>query len=337
MIDYILTILILVILGLIALYGNKASNDQSGFMSKQYTTMLKAICCIIVIFVHIPLAKQNKIQDGIGSFAYICVTIFFMISAYGMILNTTKKVDYLKHFWRNRLAVLLIPQVLINIFDMLLTTRVSTLNFLTIFNLNKYVIVLLCYYIYFWFVYQGRSLLSQKTINTLLMVGIVMSSLFSYFYIDEKNTYWCFERFGLLYGLIIFLLLPNVKRIINPNTKRIIFYFIICIIFGIAYLKFKNIFFWGEFLLRIILGLSTILLIFTLTSKRTFGNQILNYLGNISYEVYLSHGFIITLIMHYKPDLSSGIFIVLTIISTIIFSSIIHIISTPLIKMIRSK
>lgn len=98
MLDYIFTALAPILLGCVALYGSKSVTDQNEFMSKQYTTMLKAVCCIIVILVHIPLVKQNKLQDGIGSFAYICVTLFFLISAYGMKLSITKKQDYLKHF-----------------------------------------------------------------------------------------------------------------------------------------------------------------------------------------------------------------------------------------------
>ena len=113
--DYILTALVPVALTLCVLYGNKRTGKQDSFMDKEFTRVLKGACCIIVILVHIPSAYSNKLQDDIGSFAYICVTLFFLMSAYGMNFSANRKPDYLRHFWRNRLSALLVPQFIINI------------------------------------------------------------------------------------------------------------------------------------------------------------------------------------------------------------------------------
>ncbi len=75
--DYILTLIIPVILVFCVLYGNRKLSSQDAFMNKDFTTVLKGACCIIVILVHIPLTYSNKIQDSIGSFAYVGVTLFF--------------------------------------------------------------------------------------------------------------------------------------------------------------------------------------------------------------------------------------------------------------------
>lgn len=89
------------------------------FFDKSYTRILKGACCIIVILVHVPATHGNKLQDAIGSFGFVAVTIFFMISAYGMYFSKQKKTDYLRHFWRNRLSSLLIPMLLVNIANFL--------------------------------------------------------------------------------------------------------------------------------------------------------------------------------------------------------------------------
>lgn len=125
MIDYILTALIPIALALVALWKSEKVEKQVFFMGKDYTTVLKGLCCIIVIMVHFHAAHVNKLQDAIGSFAYVCVTLFFLMSAYGMSLSRDRKSDYLKHFWRNRLAALLVPQILIN-------TSLYTYNKLTV-------------------------------------------------------------------------------------------------------------------------------------------------------------------------------------------------------------
>ena len=113
--DIVLTALVPLILLAVMAWGNKRENNLSEFFSKDYTTALKAAACIIVIMVHVPVEHGNPMQDAIGSFAYICVTIFFMVSAYGMQYSGERKATYIKTFWRNRLSSLLVPCFIINI------------------------------------------------------------------------------------------------------------------------------------------------------------------------------------------------------------------------------
>ena len=97
MTDYLLTALIPMALFFVVLYGSKESENQKGFMSREYTTIMKAVCCIIVILVHIPAAYTNRLQDAMGSFAYVCVTLFFLMSAYGMSLSKERRRNYMHH------------------------------------------------------------------------------------------------------------------------------------------------------------------------------------------------------------------------------------------------
>ena len=74
----------LLVLGLAiaALRGITINPDKDSFMSKDDAVFLRGFWCVIVILVHIPAAYQNRVQDALGSFAYIGVTFFFMTSAY---------------------------------------------------------------------------------------------------------------------------------------------------------------------------------------------------------------------------------------------------------------
>ena len=83
--------------------------NNLGIIDKEQGYIIRAICCIIVVLVHIPQQHSNIIQDVIGSFGYIAVTLFFMLSAYGLKYSIENKKDYLKFFWKNRILVLLIP------------------------------------------------------------------------------------------------------------------------------------------------------------------------------------------------------------------------------------
>ena len=96
------------------------------------------------------------------------------------------------------------------------------------------------------------------------------------------------------------------------------------------------IYFWGAYLLKIILGLTLILLLFTATSNRKFGNKVSLWLGNISYEVYLSHHMMMAALICWLPvGVNSGVFILLTVLFTLAVSTVIHSISKPIVNYLR--
>lgn len=64
---------------------------------KQNTHFIKGLSALIVVMVHFPADKVNPLQDGIGSFAYIAVTFFFFVSAYGMQYSIEKYHRALKY------------------------------------------------------------------------------------------------------------------------------------------------------------------------------------------------------------------------------------------------
>ena len=115
---YLMTALI-PLLGVIFLLQSRRGDDAT-FFSKDYTDVFKGLCCLIVIYVHVKPERGNMLQDAIGSFAYVAVTFFFLVSAYGMLYGLKKKNDYLEKFWRNRLVSLLIPCFLVNVVGFIL-------------------------------------------------------------------------------------------------------------------------------------------------------------------------------------------------------------------------
>lgn len=66
---------------------------------------------------------------------------------------------------------------------------------------------------------------------------------------------------------------------------------------GIAYLKFKPVVFWGDYVLKRILRIMITTFIFTVIRKVKVGNKINEFLGNISYEIYLFYHAMFVLVM----------------------------------------
>lgn len=314
--------------------AKSAPIDNDQFMSKNETDSLKGLCSIVVVMVHFPKDFQNPLQDAIGSFAYVAVTFFFLFSAYGMQWSLSHKSDYLKYFWRGRLVALLIPPILINIiFFIVQSLYIGSLQIGTLTYANNYVVVLLEYCLLFYLVMafcKYRHVKSFKWAYVLISLVVLASSLLLFFltiYIDGRHgTMWCIERIGLIWGLLTFVFFAPVKKWMGKSTMlKLCLFGILSLILGLLYVKgYKNVFFWGDYLLKISLGLSLIITVMLLVRRLEFGNKITRFLGSISYEIYLSHAWVMIALAHYLPDLSSGEFILLTYIVTIVLSLLVH-------------
>lgn len=65
-------------------------------------------------------------------------------------------------------------------------------------------------------------------------------------------------------------------------------------------------------------------------------NKVIHILGEISYEVYLSHGLVISVLKSAQWNLRPGVFILSSITITVIVSYILHRFDTKLIRKMRA-
>lgn len=128
---------------------------------------------------------------------------------------------------------------------------------------------------------------------------------------------------GFAWGIILYRIKDRFVEILNKDwIKKSILLCVASGITGIAYLQFKPIHFFGDYLLKIILGILIILFMLALNVKISVGNRVSNYIGSISYEVYLIHGLAFQIVEKIKPDMLSGLFVLSSLIVTLIISSV---------------
>lgn len=337
-----LTVLPLLFFSGMALVNCRKS--ETSFFGKEYTTVLKGFCVLFVVYVHFRGPYANSFQDALGSFGYVAVTIFFLISSYGMLYAMDRKKDYMKFFFRNRLSSLLIPCLLKNCFAFLFRSYAThaCVGLWVLCQINDYVLVLLQYCLFFYVVkFCERKWFPSNTVlsDAILLIGVTLSSLILYFCVYEdvsSRSGWCFERMGLVWGILLYRYYDGfVTWMSKHRMVKIVVLSIVSLALGLLYLKYKLVFFWGGYLLKIILGFSLILLCFILTSKLRFDNKVNNWLGDISYEIYLSHGLVIYMLVMYCPDLKSELFVPLTFVVVLILGTIIHSIAKPIVNRLR--
>lgn len=203
MIDEILTLLVLLTVFFSAFSHVVFSKNCESIVDREWTLTLKGICCIIVVMVHIPQSYSTGLQNLVGSFAYIAVTCFFLFSGYGLTISKNKK-GYLKNFWRNRLVSLLIPMILVNMLNLIVSrmmgNEIPVLR--TLLSIDGFVLMLISFYLAFYAIYGINIVKGHRTAALCVFTGgiSVCAYLFEEFI---PFTVWPVPCLGFIYGVLL--------------------------------------------------------------------------------------------------------------------------------------
>ena len=304
----------ILVLGLAALTlcGITVDRGKKEIMGLGDTEVLRGLWCIIILLVHVPAPYQNRIQDALGSFAYIGVTFFFLTSGYGLQYSVTHKPGYLERFWRRRLPVLLIPALAANAFrtaaDRLDGKPVTVYSFL---NIDNWVKTLLLFYFLFWVIRRilPKVIRPGRWQELLLCLLVAAYSLADRLGSPRVTWGWGIEALGFAYGILLARVLPFLrKRKSDRWLPECTVLLLLSLGLGAAYLKYKHVPFVGDYLLKVALGIALTAFVLHLTARLTPGNPASRFLGSISYEFYLLHrGVFVLLHALFGETLPSGL------------------------------
>lgn len=121
----------------------------------------------------------------------------------------------------------------------------------------------------------------------------------------------------------------NVRRSFTDKSPQFIAILTVASgILGIAYLRFKPVPIYGDYLLKIILGIALVLWVFAVTTNYSPKNKVSTWLGTHSFEIYLYHGLVMSLLVWIDGKLNlgiqSGAFIALTFAITFFIAVPMH-------------
>lgn len=107
------------------------------------------------------------------------------------------------------------------------------------------------------------------------------------------------------------------------------------VLIGFLYLKCKGVPFFGDYLLKILLGMALVMLMLVVDSLLSLGSRLNAILGSISYEVYLVHGTVFSLVSEIAGGLSSGPFIAFSVAGTVLVAWVLHAIGGFALSLVR--
>ena len=326
--------LIVIIFCILMICGIRINKEgyYSDCYSKDYWNCLKGGFAIAIILHHL----AQKITEGFmfrqfQEVGFLCVSAFFFISGYGLMKQyRINQERYLKHFFRNRIMVILLQYAVISIAYWLIRSvlgdRRSVKDFiLSFFNGNPitpyswYIIEILILYVFFYLaciLSKGsyRKLIAQIGI-CLILFTIVSHAVGYYFY--WYNTWGTF-----ILGIVMASVQEKQQRLEQIKYKyQICSLGLIFIILYVTTIHLESTSVVVQVLVYQVTSISFVVFLLQISKKVQVHNHILKWLGERAFELYMLQGLPLLLfrsnIIHIRNDFLYG---VATLLATIVLS-----------------
>lgn len=293
--DILFTGMIFLVLVVLYLTGI-TSNEGVQLMSQKSLKPIKFLFAIIIILVHVPQLYGNRLQDMIGSFAFIGVSFFDLSSAYGLKYLSEHNPSYLRSFWKKRIFEIVIPLFCIAILDALYEVifRSGKILFIKYKNIYGWILVLFEFYLVFWVIYwlSNKYKWLYKYKDYLICVITFILSVTDFFFDINIIKGWSLERLGFIMGIFLYNNKDKIEVWAGKKTnKKIVVLLVSSIFAGIVYLITRNMHLVSYFT-KAILECIFLSLIVLWTSKYSTSNSLMLSGGKISYGIYISHPFL---------------------------------------------
>lgn len=296
-------------------YGTKKPTNRNIF-NKENTDSLKGIFTLIILFGHAYSLNQPSYLfcrfNNLG--AYACA-IFFFISGYGLIIQyLNKKNYYLKSFLKKRFSSILIPAIngsilyliikfiFVDDYSLELIFDSSLHGHTPVIDNSWFIIQLIYLYIIFYFTFKYYSKRQNKISVNFVILIITISVIVTILIVKMINWgyNWYASILAFPFGLFAGGNKSYFENILIKYRKFIIIFSIFFIIASAYYQVFiKRLFLIdvSDNLISMIVDLISKLLfvtmIFSTMAFINVGNIVLNFIKNISYELYIIHGLFI--------------------------------------------
>ena len=317
------------------------------YLSLHNTTCLKGILAICIIFCHLwgvisleaPKLSEGIIGHTIGRICtvlgYLSVAVFFFLSGYGLTLQYQKRGErYLKNFLQQRI----VPLYIINIFLIFfywgaralfgeqISWRLLVSSFVfggTVIASGWYLQSILLFYGLFFlsFKYFKKGVSQILTLIAGFFIYLVLCFLL------RLESTWYESSCCLIIGVIWGKFGNSITVKLEAKKTLATYLFLSAVLFGITFI-FGNFSFLSESLRISIKCLSScffVIFVVLLLRVLPIDNFITYFLGKISLEIYVFHGFFLMLYNCKWIHIHNWIlYSVLVIVSTIVWAWVIH-------------
>lgn len=283
------------------------------FLDRKHTTILKGIAILFVLFSHIGGKFGLRYLTPLGG---IGVALFLLCSGYGL-FESYKRIG-LKDYWKKRVVNVLLPyfiiQTIVDIVNGFNITFFDYLKDISLIDVNHpfgwYMQFLFLWYILFYLIKKMHFLSDESA----LIIFYIISALIL---LINKGS-WPEQAFSFTLGItasMFYNKFTNISKNITLTFMLLLVGIIFLAIKQLDYVRNLDYIFMNliQLFIKLPIALSIFLIVFQF--KKMFNSRLFLVAGNLAFELYLIHGYMIFVL-----DESSYMNIILFLISTIILT-----------------
>lgn len=299
---------------------------KCNFLDKNTALQIKGLAAFWVMFGHF-IASGFSWPMQLLNAGFLWVGIFFFFSAYGLKIKSDQTEGYPLKSLLGQLFKLLLPYIIAETIFIILNQTSNSILW--------YVWHILFYYVVFWIVNRFDRIKE----NNLFWLSLFVFYL-AIMFITDTGTYWYISSSPLLMGLAAWKYSSIIDKLrSNPKYK-----ITICIVFPLLYLIMKylelfgtNLPYFGYIITLFYLGIVPLFVLFVSTVVELIhrDSKILNFLGKISYELYLYQMIVKNLIYPIVDNAWLALFT--SLLLTVVISYIMHLLHQVIFHIIKKR
>lgn len=313
--------------------------------SRAIANCIKGMMAVLIVLSHVHNYYSNiGLIKIFTPFGYIGVTVFFFYSGYGVAKNTWENASYLDDYWVKRLLKIYVPYIVATIIYIVVLpitgqalpkicdVVIALSAIKRLLPYSWYVFIVLLWYLLWYFC----SKMAKDQKYTLVAVSVVLATYFIVCGVLEVGPFYYKSIICLWIGVYFAYTEKVSNAAFNSNVWIILIAGALFILSVFGLYKYDR---YDDIIYSMIVSISSasfiVIVQCCLSKGLKFYNNVANFLGNISYEIYLLQGPVFILCKNVCKE-NFALFLPLSLMGLIVISYIISIIDKKAIALIKS-
>lgn len=317
------------------------------YFTKKDTQILKGAMALLILAHHIyqrmPMPEGTITDYVFRSLGYLCVAVFFFISGYGITLSNKQSEmsgrSYMSSFLRSRVLSLYVCYILLillyafvlYIFDVPIPENQLIISFLiggTIVGGGWYIQTLLLFYLIWWI---SKMIFGQKA---WIMVFFCVTIFSVITLVLNLGSHWSLSNYAFVFGMILADYKLQVDRLLEKSSGYLWLVFFIMLLSYVACFYFEG-FNRVLFFLKLLMSFLFPACFFVFSYFKELKGVILEMCGIYSLEIFVLQGIVFTILRNNYWEVDSWLFILLSILGTVLLSLIFHPLFTRIMTVLK--
>lgn len=329
---------IIIAIVVLLIFCLKPASARNELLSRENSGMLKGVMAIMVLIHHIAdRTSTGVLFHPFSNFGYAAVGVFLFLSGYGLQISYLKKGEkYSIGYFKKRIPAILFPYILINLIYWLVYTvngdiYTPDMVFFSIIlgdiivPFSWYMTEILVLYLFF-----GLFMKMKSKKNDMIIRNAVVVLLFSVgAFVLDMGYWWYVSNIPFVVGVIA----ASYSDEIMKKTKKYMWLIALISLIGFIVL---HVFFYGSTLFMNVASVMFTVFVVALATyvEPRFG--VLNFLGDMSLEIYLMQGMFIVVLANLggfrQNDFLWALYI---IVGTLVSAFVVHCLNKLILKQYR--